>query len=240
MTLRSRNAKRVAFAGVLCLLLLLPVATWAHSANAMAAASTTCFPGFVCINNAGGTAVGGTMGLEMDGSFGSGLSNVITINGQSATGTLSINTGTLFGGSFGTGICALPPCTVGNFGAGTLSISVTNFNGFTGALFQGTFGDPSANGIAWVYTGTIGTGASKVYQYELVGPVNGTWEGGVTVNGQTAQLFFTTKTPYKGGVLSLTTGTTAIVTPEPASIGLLGTGLLVLGLLVRRKAKQDT
>jgi|SRR5215469_2155325 len=239
MKLQSRNAKRVAFAVLLCLLLLLPVATWAHSSNAMAAASGTCFPGFECIDNAGGTAIGGTTGLVMDGSLGSSVSNLVTIGGQSVSGTLSINTGVLFGGSFGTGICALPPCTVGNFGAGTLSISVTSFNGFSGVLFQGTFGDPSANGIAWVYTGTIGTGSHKVYQYELVGPVSGMWEGNVTVTGQTAQLFFSTKTPYKGGLINLTSGTTSILTPEPASIGLLGTGLLVLGFLVRRKAKHN-
>ena len=169
MTLQSRNAKRVASAGVLCLALLLPVATWAHSSNATATASSTCFPGFVCIDNAGGTAIGGSTGLVMDGSSGSSVSNLVAVGGQSASGTLSIDTGVLFGGSVGTGNCALPPCTVGNFGAGTLSISVTNFNGFSGALFQGTFGDPSANGIAWVYSGTIGRGSNKVYQYELIG-----------------------------------------------------------------------
>jgi hypothetical protein len=127
---------------------------------------------------------------------------------------------------------------VGSFGAGSLSISVNNFNGFSGVLFTGTFGDPT-NGIAWVFTGTIGSGKNTVYQYELIGPVSGTWEGGATVNGQTAQLYFTTKTPYKGGSINLTSGTTSLLTPEPASIGLMGTGLLALGVLVRRKVKRD-
>jgi hypothetical protein len=175
----------------------------------------------------------------MNGTGGSAMSNLVAVNSQSVTGTLSLSTGA-FKGSFGNGICALPPCTVGYFGAGSLSINVNNFNGFSGALFTGTFGDPS-NGIAWVYTGTIGTGANRVFQYELIGPVSGTWEGAVTASGQTAQLFFTSKTPFKGtGILNLTTGTTSILTPEPASIGLLGTGLLLLGFLVRRKAKQDS
>jgi hypothetical protein len=230
MTLQSMIVKRVAFGGVLCLLMLLPATTWA--------ASSTCFTGFVCIDNAGGMAIGGTTGLVMDGSFGSSSSSLVTISGQSVSGTLSINTGILFGGSFGTGICSLPPCTVGYFGAGTLSINVTNYNGFSGTLFQGTFGDPN-NGIAWEFTGTLGTGANKVYQYELIGPVSGTWEGGGTLSGQSAQLYFTTKTPYKGGSINLTSGTTSLLTPEPASIGLLGTGLLALGVLVRRKAKRE-
>ncbi len=230
-------AKRVAFLGVLCLLLL-PIATWANSANAIGAASNTCFPGFVCINNSGGMAVGGAAGLTMNGTGGSTASTVVGIDAQSVTGTLSLTTGAFIGGTFGTGICALPPCTVGSFGAGSLSISVNNFNGFSGVLFTGTFGDPT-NGIAWVFTGTIGRGKNTVYQYELIGPVSGTWEGGATVNGQTAQLYFTTKTPYKGGSINLTSGTTSLLTPEPASIGLMGTGLLALGVLVRRKVKRD-
>ena len=230
MTLQSMIAKRVAFWGMVCLLLLLlPSATWA---------SSTCFPGFVCVDNSGGMAIGGTTGLVMDGSFGSTASSLVNVNGQAVSGTLSIDTGVFLGGTFGTGICSLPPCTVGYFGAGTLSINVTNYNGFSGVLFQGTFGDPT-NGIAWEFTGTIGTGANKVYQYELVGPVSGVWEGGSTLNGQSAQLYFTTKTPYKGGSINLTTGATSLLTPEPASIGLLGTGLLALGVLVRKRAKRD-
>jgi len=75
MTLQSRSAKQVAFAGVLCLWLLLPVASWAHSANAIAAASSTCFPGFVCIDNSGGKAVGSANGLVLDGTAGSAVSS---------------------------------------------------------------------------------------------------------------------------------------------------------------------
>src|SRR5215475_10463822 len=143
MTLQSRSAKCVAFAGIFCLVLLLPVATWAHSANVVAAASGTCFPGFVCIDNSGGTAVGSSAGLTLDGTGGSAVSNLVAINSQMASGSLSLTTGA-FRGSFGTGICAGPPCTVGNFGPGTLSINVNNFNGFSGTLFTGTFGDPTS------------------------------------------------------------------------------------------------
>ena len=212
------------------LLALVPMASWAHSATTNS--STTCFPGFVCISNQGGTAVGGVTGLVMDGSGGSLVSNVIGIGTTSVTGSLSFTTGAFSSTSFGTGICAAPPCTLGTFGSGTLSITVQNWNGFSGTLFTGTFG--GASGITWQYEGKVGSS----YLYELSGPISGTWLNGSTVAGQTAQLFFSTKTPYKGGKVTLTSGTTSIVTPEPTSVGLLGAGLVCMGLLVRTRGKQ--
>lgn len=223
------SATRVAVVGLL--FILVPMAASAHSLNTNS--STTCFPGFVCISNQGGTAVGGVAGLVMNGTGGSLVSNVVDIGTTSVTGTLSFTTGAFSSTSFGSGICAGPPCTVGTFGAGTISITVSNWNGFSGTLFSGAFGGSS--GITWQYEGKVGSN----YLYELSGPISGTWYNGTTVGGQTAQLFFSSKTPYKGGKVTLTSGTTSVLTPEPTTIGLLGTGLICVALFGRTRYRQQ-
>jgi len=240
-----RMANRIAMTGALSL--LVPIAAWAHSKSIGDAASTgTCFPsGFVCTANTGGTAVGGLTGFEMDGLNGSQVSNLQTISDPLGTitvsGSLSLTTGAFSASTFGTGKCATPPCTLGTFAAGTLSINVTNYRGYTGVLFSGTFGDGS--GISWVYDGTTKVGKVTYYDYTLTGAINGLWKGGpTTASGTTAQLFFQSTKPYTGGAIQLASGSAAlgITTPEPGSIGFMGTGLVMMGLLVRRRAKQGT
>jgi hypothetical protein len=213
----------------LALVMLLPVAALANS-------ETTCLNGVtgaVCIYNTGGTAMGSNSGLIMNGTGGSTVSTINTIGNFGSTGsnlgTLAFTTGSLLSGSLSAG---------GTFNDGTFTITTNgNFPGYpNGLLFTGTFGN-SAGGapITWTYTGKVG----KYYDYTLSGPVSGTWEGGPSVSGVTAQLFFHSTTKYTGGAISLASGTTTIITPEPAPLGLLGTGMVAIGFLANRKVRQS-
>ena len=209
--------------------LLVPIAAQGASSSFTQTPSSTCLPGLLCIYNTGGMATGGAQGLTMDGSLGSKSSTVFQIGtvggGNSNLGALSLTTGALLSGSLKLG---------GTFAPGTLTINVTNYNGFSGVLFAGTFGN-STIPITWQYDGKVG----QFYQYELVGPISGTWEGGATVSGQTAQLYFHSKTQYNGGSIALASGTTAIATPEPGALGLTGMGLVGMGMMVRKKLLRD-
>jgi hypothetical protein len=208
---------------------LAPLGAQAKSSTFGLSPDQTCLQGAVCIDNGGGMATGGVghlfSGLTMNGANSSTLTQIGTLQGSNL-GTLTLTTGGLLSGSLANG---------GTFASGTITITNTvAYNGFTGVLFTGTFGDAS-NPIKWEFNGKVG----NFYQYELVGPVSGTYEGSIPVSGETAQLFFESKTKYNGGPISLSTGTTTIITPEPASLGLMGTGLLGIALLVKRKVKND-
>ena len=218
----SLSAKHAAIAGLLSL--LLPIAARANSST-INTASSTCIPGVaICVMNQSGTATGGQLGLTMTGANSSTVVQIGSMMGSNL-GTLSLTTGALLSGSLSTG---------GTFAPGTLTITTTGWNGFTGVLFSGTFGS-SASPIQWISLGKVG----GFFQYELIGTVSGTWENSLAVGGETTQLYFHSKTPYNGGPISLASGTTALVTPEPGTLALVGTGLLGMGLGVRRKVRQD-
>lgn len=206
---------------------LMAFAAQAKSSTFNSAPNQTCLQGTICIDNGGGMATGGVgnhfTGLSMTGNNSSILTQIGTLQGQDL-GTLSLTTGGLLSGSLQNG---------GTFASGTITITNTvAYNGFTGVLFQGTFGN-SASPIKWEYNGKVGN------QYELIGPVSGLYEGSLPVSGQTAQLYFESSTKYNGGPISLSSGTTTLVTPEPASLGLMGTGLLGIALVVKRKVKSQ-
>jgi hypothetical protein len=71
---------------------------------------------------------------------------------------------------------------------------------------------------------------------------SGTCKSGLwPASSTTAHTFFQTEESCTRGVI-VAGGTPAlgITIPEPASIGLLGTGLLLMGMLVRKRAKRDS
>ena len=173
-------------------------------------------------SNVGGTLTGSSSGLSLSGSTlvaVSGLNGGGLITGNNL-GTVSFTTGTLLSGSIKLG---------GVFnGGGSFTITGNGSNGVpSGVLFAGTFSGP----VTWQLLHT-----PKNNNYVLTGTLVST-NGGTT--GATTQITFSTGSGkrYFNGSLSLGSGNTTTVVPEPGTLSLLGTGLLGLAGVIRRQLK---
>jgi hypothetical protein len=207
--------KRLALLAVL--ILSLPVALWANSSN------------IVFRNSGGKIVVGAGNSLQIKNST---LTSFTGLSGATATGTLgTINFSTaamMAGGSLAAG---------GSFlGGGSFTIHGNGNNGVgTGLLFSGSFTGP----VSWVGTfnpaGNHGLGA---WTYVLSGNVVGTLSNGAQATGATVQFSFDVPNGQQfSKSVRLNQGSTTVTVPEPGTLGLLGTGLLGLAGLVRRKLK---
>jgi hypothetical protein len=184
------------------------------------------FANNVDFTNHGGTLSGSSAGLTLSGSE---LTEVGGLGGlglvQGGLGSLTFTTGSLMSGSLTTG-------AIFN-GGGSFVITGNGTGGIpNGVIFQGSFNGP----VTWTEVTTSGPDGS-IY-YILTGAVTGTWYNGQTVNGATTQITFNAgKNGFMGSV-ALGSGDTVITTvPEPGTLGLLGTGLVGLAGIVRKKLK---
>jgi hypothetical protein len=177
----------------------------------------------VDFTNSGGTLSGTNSGLSLTGS------TLVAVNGLGGglqtgndLGTLSFSTGALTSGSLQTG---------GTFAAGgSFVITGNGTDGVpNGVIFNGAFTGP--------VTLTLVTLANGTHNYTLTGSLSGTWYNGSTVGGATVQLTVNTGKGFFNGLTRVSSGDTNFTTtvPEPGSLGLLGTGLISMVGLVRRK-----
>jgi len=194
------------------LALALPVMSWANSSST------------VTFTNAGGKITLGTGNtLKLSNSV---LTSFTGLNGVTTTGKLgvvSFTTGALLTGSIGAG---------GTFAAGgSFTIAGNGTNGIpTGVLFKGTFTGP----ITWTANPqTVGN-----YTYTLTGTVTGKLSNGAAANGATVQFTFDVpKNQQFATSVRLNNGVTNVTVPEPGTLGLLGTGLIGIAGLIRRRMK---
>jgi hypothetical protein len=172
--------------------------------------------------NSGGTLSGSSAGLTLSGST---LIGVGSIMGNDL-GTVTFSTGALATGNLQMG---------GTFMAGgTFTITGNGANGVhDGVIFSGSFTGP----VTWTLVTTNGN------SYQLSGTVSGTWFTGATLNGTTVaetvnlgSTFFVTSATLGKGHTNIVTS----VVPEPGALTLLGTGLIGLTAMVRRKLQLPT
>ncbi len=184
------------------------------------------FAGTVDFSNSGGTLTGSSAGLSLTGSV------IIQATGL-GTGAAG-NDGTL---SFSTGSFV---STVGNIttfnGGGSFLIVGNGSNGVpSGTIFTGSFSGP--------VTLTAGLAVSGGTIYTVTGNISGTWYAGGTATGFTNETWVGSFATGKGGFMGSSTfgsGETIVSTsavPEPGTLGLLGTGLVGLAGIVRKKLK---
>jgi hypothetical protein len=181
------------------------------------------FANNVGFTNVGGTVSGDASGFSLSGStlmIVNGLYGGGVINGSNL-GSVSFTTGAFVSGNAQTGGILAP--------GGSFTIVGNGMNGVpNGTIFSGTF-----TSAEWKMI----TLANGNHEYDLIASISGNFGNGAAGQGGTSQITFAVDTHkgYFNGAASLDSGDTAVSVPEPGTLSLLGTGLIGLAGVLRRK-----
>ena len=191
---------------VLALLALaLPMAAWAD--------------GIDLVNKFGSISISAA-GITSTGSQLKQFNGVVASPGHSL-GSVSFSTGALISGSILTG------GTFSDVGSSFVVIGKGPQVPHKGTIFSGAFVGP----ISWTLVAQNGASLT----YELSGTIQGTLWNGRFVTGTTTQTIYSTNGQISLGIGHIRVGNTNILTPEPGTLGLLGTGLVAIAGMLRRK-----
>jgi PEP-CTERM motif len=189
------------------LALALPIAAWADG---------------ITLTNQFGTVSVSAAGVS---SFGSQLKS---FNGISAApghslGSVSFTTGAMIGGTLaGGGTFSSVGSTFNVVGKGNWS------HGHNTVIFSGSF----TSNISW----TLSAVSGQLKTYTMVGAISGQLWDGRTVTGTTTQTIYVLNSKqFSQGIGHIHAGSTQLAVPEPGTLGLLGTGIVGIAGMFRRK-----
>lgn len=188
------------------------------------------FAGTVDFSAQSGTLSGSSSGLMLMGQQVNSIAGLTpsTLQGSDLA-VISFNTGALT--STGTGTWTFAS-------GGSFTITAENIPGIANGtvIFAGTF--DCGNGGICTFSETNPSKTSGNHIYALNGTISGKWYNGLTVSGFTMQATVSTGLGFwDGASVPVISGDTQFTTPEPGSLMLMGTGLIGLGGVLRRKLK---